>query len=139
MTYAARTVNSYLNHRKLGLDTDERRILITSLVEVMIKRKDEADATDHSTLAWLLLNIKEEERARSVVRDGPELDPSNQHCLKLADKLNLTGSVSEADQHTTIAGGHKRPLGQPMRSRRCPVASSPSHPPLPRSQPGRSQ
>ncbi len=44
-------------------------------------------ATDCSRLAWLYLNIGQEERARIVAFRGINLEPNNEHCLKLVRRL----------------------------------------------------
>ncbi len=88
ISYAAMRMNTHLQRQDLELDTDEKRILVGSLIDVMEARSDEADATDHSRLAWLLLNIGEPGRAKAVVQRGLKLDPSNAHCRKLRDRLS---------------------------------------------------
>jgi hypothetical protein len=90
VSYAATKVNEYLHDGGLELDTDEKRILIASLVRVMEDRLDEADATDHSRLAWLLINSKNSARARGIVQAGLDVDPTNPHCLKLKAGLSRT-------------------------------------------------
>jgi hypothetical protein len=72
----------------LGLDTDEKRILITSLIDAMSKRKSEADATDLSRLAWLLINVGQIDDAKFIVYEGLDIEPSNLHCQKLAERLS---------------------------------------------------
>ena len=87
ISFAASRVNSYLQQERLQVDTDEKRVMINSLVEVMESRIAEADATDHSRLAWLLMNIGDAKHARRVVDAGLKLDPTNFHCRKLRQRL----------------------------------------------------
>lgn len=89
VSYAATRVNSCLRDGLLQLDSDEKRILLTSLVDVVLARRDEADATDLSRLAWLLINLGRTREAKDVVQDGVELDPANSHCLNLASRLHV--------------------------------------------------
>ena len=87
VSWAALRVNTYLQRDLLSLDTDEKRILVGSLVEVMEARRDEANATDLSRLAWLLLNVGRAGEARRIAGAGLELDPTNRHCRNLSDRL----------------------------------------------------
>lgn len=89
VSYAATRVNSCLYDGLLQLDSDEKRILLTSLVEVMLARRDEADATDLSRLAWLLMHLGRTHEAKEVVETGVELDPGNSYCLNLATRLHV--------------------------------------------------
>jgi hypothetical protein len=89
VSYAATRVNAHLHDGVLELDTDEKRILVGSLVSIMEARRAEADATDLSRLAWLLMNIKRTRDAKEVVRDGMDLDPNNPHCQRLATRLHV--------------------------------------------------
>ncbi len=94
VSYAATRVNAHLADGALKLDTDEKRILITDLADVMIKRDGEATATDMSRLAWLLMNINRRADAKKIVLAGLERDPTNWHCQKLADKMKLKSTVN---------------------------------------------
>jgi hypothetical protein len=88
VSYATNQINGYLGGM-LDLDTDERRLLLTSLVEVMEKRRAEADATDLSGLAWLLIKLKQIPRAQQMIKAGLQLDPANPHILSLATKFDV--------------------------------------------------
>jgi hypothetical protein len=81
--------NTYLADGALELDTDQKRILIGSLIDAMERRLEEADATDHSRLAWLLMNVHRQADAKRVVQLGLELDPTSSHCRNLARRLKL--------------------------------------------------
>ena len=89
VSYAATRVNAHLADGALKLDTDEKRILITDLADVMIHRDSEATATDMSRLAWLLMNVNRKTDAKKIVLVGLEMDPTNSHCQKLADRMKL--------------------------------------------------
>lgn len=47
------------------------------------------DATNCSRLSWLFLNIGDSQKAQEYALYGLEKDPENEHCLKLAAKLNI--------------------------------------------------
>jgi hypothetical protein len=85
---AANRFNSLFNKdHSYSLDTDEKQIVVRKLAEVMESRIKEGDATDCSRLAWLYLNIHEKERARRFTELGLRLEPDNEYCQKLAEKL----------------------------------------------------
>jgi hypothetical protein len=79
-------------------DLKERRIeeswslevnqLIDRVAKVMERYIASLSATDCSSLAWLYLNIGQEDRAREVARRGIEIEPTNEHCLKLVRRLD---------------------------------------------------
>lgn len=91
VSYAATKINHYLREGDLAVDTTEKKVLVGALVTVMQRRVSEADATDHSRLAWLLLNTGQVSEARTVVRAGLELDPENQYCIRLKAKIGGAG------------------------------------------------
>jgi len=55
----------------------------------MRPRMAEANATDCSRLAWLLLRSGREDEAREWTLKGSNMDPDNEHCQSLADRLHL--------------------------------------------------
>lgn len=75
--------------REQFLDSDERRILVGRLAHLMDARRQDADATDLSRLAWLYLQLHDEEHAIEVAKEGLELDPFDEHCQKLKLRLGL--------------------------------------------------
>lgn len=92
VSYAAVTISAYLADHVLELDTDEKRILIGGLIDVMLRREKEANATDLSRLAWLLIYVGRRADAKQVVRVALDREPSNQHCRKLAHTLKVRSS-----------------------------------------------
>jgi hypothetical protein len=68
--------------------SEEVRLLIEKVARIMERRLKDLSADDCSRLAWLYLNIRNEDKARDVTREGIKKDPNNEHCLKLAEKLN---------------------------------------------------
>ena len=55
----------------------------------MEKNIEDAGANDLSRLAWLYLNNHNTEQARHYTQRGLKLDRGNDHCAKLAEKLNI--------------------------------------------------
>jgi hypothetical protein len=70
-------------------DSDEKRIVVQSLVDTMAKRRREANAVDLSRLAWLCLHLKDETMARQFTIQGLEQDQENVYCRRLAEKLHI--------------------------------------------------
>jgi len=83
---------NYINHQlaehrlELGSQVEG---LVTRLLKIAHSRFEEADATDCSRFAWLQVRSKRHGEARETVAHGLRLEPSNLHCLKLAEKLQL--------------------------------------------------
>jgi hypothetical protein len=72
-----------LTAREQFLDTEERRILVSRLANLMEAHLKEADATDLSRLAWLYLQMHDDERGFELAEAGLKLDPHNEYCQKL--------------------------------------------------------
>lgn len=84
---AANRINRSFSQHHQSLDTDEKRVVVKRLVEVMENRLDQADATDLSRLAWLSLHLRDEDRARRYTQRGKELDPFNIYISSLLDRF----------------------------------------------------
>lgn len=85
----ANRLNSLLRE-KLDLDTPERMILVRKLADVFEKRiKDPyISGKDCSRLAWLYLKLHEEKKAKKYAEMGLELEPENQYCQNIVDRLD---------------------------------------------------
>jgi NB-ARC domain len=83
---AANRVNGLLATHQF-LDSEERKLLVARVAAAMEDHVLEFDATDCSRLAWLFMRIRQEERARALVQDGLDMEPRNEYCLKLSEKL----------------------------------------------------
>lgn len=81
--------NQVFRQQFLPIATDERVILGTRLLNLAEVRIDEGNATDFSRVAWLALNLHDNIRAKKFTQEGLTLDPSNEYCTKLAQKLGL--------------------------------------------------
>ena len=64
------------------------RELLGRVIQAMEKRLPEMTATNCSRLAWLHLNVNNEERARDVAKKGLERESENEYCLNLIHKLD---------------------------------------------------
>lgn len=74
--------------RDLEPDQDRRNLLGLRLAKVCESRIHEANATDRSRVAWVMMQIGEHDQARKIVDVGLQMEPHNDHCLKLRARLN---------------------------------------------------
>lgn len=72
----------------------EIALLIEKVAVVMERHLGQLSATDCSRLAWLYLNIHQEDRAREIATEGLKRDPRNDHCLNLVRKLAVGGDAA---------------------------------------------
>ncbi len=84
---AANRINRSFSQHYQSLDTDEKRVVVKRLVELMECRLNEADATDLSRLAWLSLHLQDESRARRYTELGRELEPENIYIASLFERV----------------------------------------------------
>jgi hypothetical protein len=78
----------------VDVDVDERRTMarrIRSLLEGYVRH---ADATTFSRLAWLSLHVNDLEAAGQYTQRGLALEPYNQHCRRLAERLDIDAEGS---------------------------------------------
>jgi hypothetical protein len=92
LSSAANRLNRLLYARKITLDADEKRLMVHKLRSLMEARVGEANATDLSRLAWLCLRDQDEAAADRWVQEGLRLDPENEYCLRLKQKLDNEAS-----------------------------------------------
>lgn len=88
---AANRVNGLLVQHRGVLDSEERRLLVRRIIDTMERRAKEADAVACSRLAWLYMQLQDQARATSHVRRGLQLNPNDEHCLRLANRLEISG------------------------------------------------
>ena len=88
---AANQINNvYQELKQRGLtllDTLERRILVRKVADVMGQRLLELDATDCSRLAWLRMHLQDTPLALKAAQKGHAIDPQNEHCIRLLERL----------------------------------------------------
>ena len=68
--------------------SEQVRSYLERVAEVMEKRRSELSSTNCSRLAWLYLNIGNQDRALDVAKDGHGRDPANEHCQRLLQRLD---------------------------------------------------
>lgn len=84
-------VNSLFNQQFYVLDSEEKRIISQRLAEVMEDRiYSEGDATDCSRLAWLLVRLKNENKAKQIADYGLNIESENEYCKKFINRLNAS-------------------------------------------------
>jgi hypothetical protein len=88
ISFAANSVNNMLSTGDVDIEAQEKRLLIRDLVSTMAKRIDEGYATDRSRLAWLYLRLQEDIQALEHARRGLEIEPTNEHCTRLVERLS---------------------------------------------------
>ena len=94
LSNTANWLNSLLRENSLAMDSDEKRLLYRELAQLMERRKEEADATDLSRLAWLYLHLHDPDRASEIVEEGLAIDPENDHCNRLLNRLQPSAGAS---------------------------------------------
>ena len=62
--------------------------LLHKVIAAMERQLSKLTATDCSRLAWLYLNVKNDDRARDLARLGVDRDPSNEFCQNLVERLD---------------------------------------------------
>jgi NB-ARC domain-containing protein len=86
---AANDINRIIVQIGIVWRSEEKRIIVRQVAEVMEKRMelDDVSATDCSRLAWLFIHLRDDNKARILTKRGLELEPDNHHCQNLANKL----------------------------------------------------
>ncbi|MCI0357473.1 MAG: NB-ARC domain-containing protein [Planctomycetaceae bacterium] len=87
---AANRVNQPFVNQPFAFASEEKRILVGRLAELMEARTSEANGTDLSRLAWLCLHLKDAGRASKYADLGLTMEPDNQHLLKLKRRLETS-------------------------------------------------
>ncbi|MGE3979238.1 MAG: NB-ARC domain-containing protein, partial [Nitrospira sp.] len=87
---AANRLNQLLKEQYFRIDREDKRELAQRIAAVLEKRRSEADADDYSRMAWLAIHLDQEGVARDYVTAGLAIDQDNYHCLRLAQRLNMT-------------------------------------------------
>jgi hypothetical protein len=87
LSITANRLNQLLKDQVLAVEREERKVLATRLLSALARRQSEANASDLSRMAWLALNIGDEDSAFKYASVGSELDPNNPHCYKLLERI----------------------------------------------------
>lgn len=84
---SANKVNAIFKQKDISYAVEEKRVMIEILINKLEARKNEANADDYSRLAWLHMNLQNEDRAKEICRMGLEIDCNNEHCIKLHNRF----------------------------------------------------
>ena len=84
---AINRVNSLMQDLRNNMDREDLQALLGHLGQTAEKRIGEGDATDCSRLAWLFLNLRDRAKATYYTNRGLALEPSNEYCLGLRQRL----------------------------------------------------
>ena len=68
-------------------ETEEKRELVKPVAEALQLAFARLDAVDLSRLAWLYFHLGDATKAFTAVERGHEIDPENEHCERLFDRL----------------------------------------------------
>lgn len=88
---AANRINCLLVENRGVLDSEEKRVLVRRMAGALEARSNELDATACSRLAWLHLHLMDQQRAGAYTRRGLKMDENNEHCVRLAERLQIEG------------------------------------------------
>jgi len=69
------------------LEKEHKRDLARRMLQLMVKREDEATAEDFARMAWLSLHLHNEDEARRLVACGDKLDSENRYIDNLKSRL----------------------------------------------------
>jgi len=86
---AANKINNLFSTKRLSLDSEEKRILVTRLAKVMALRMNEATPDDYSRIAYLYLHLQNQAEAKRMTSEGLNLDCENSHLNRLANRLGI--------------------------------------------------
>jgi tetratricopeptide (TPR) repeat protein len=85
----ANRLNALLREHEFEVAKEEKRDFANRLLSVLESRRADASGDDFSRMAWLALHTDQQGKAVEFTRAGLELDPDNQHCLGLKERLRL--------------------------------------------------
>ena len=84
---AVNRFNSIVRQPSFEFEHDDKSQIVQLLILLMEQRDSEADATDFSRLGWLHMHNNQLIKAESAARRGLEIDPDNEHCIKLLIRI----------------------------------------------------
>jgi energy-coupling factor transporter ATP-binding protein EcfA2 len=87
---AANRINNHIYNDYDARIDDYKGEMLAIIIKVFKSKTDECGATDLSRLGWLLLNNSDSEEAEKVVAKGLSIDPDNNYCQRLMERLNNT-------------------------------------------------
>ncbi len=87
-SYVGNFLNGYYSERRDAYPEYRWTALMRPVAEALWGERDNLEGTDWSRLAWLELNLGDEEGAKRAVQLGLEIEPDNTHLANLDSKLN---------------------------------------------------
>ncbi len=93
LSNASNRINNYYFNNPEAKSVEYKQLLLDKVIKIMIQRIREGGATDYSRLAWLLINNNKEKMALEMVEKGLQIDPYNEHCQKLYNKIRLMNNI----------------------------------------------
>ena len=87
--YDVSNTANLLNRRytELALPVDAKRQLAQTMLDRLEARISEAKADDLSRMAWLAIHLVQTDKAQEFAFRGLSMEPGNEHCLNIADRL----------------------------------------------------
>jgi hypothetical protein len=85
---SAERINRLCYEHRLDFERDSKEVL-RRVIDAFETKASQATAIDLSRLAWLYLQLRDEDGARRAVRRALRLDSGNYHVRNLAEKLRL--------------------------------------------------
>jgi NB-ARC domain-containing protein len=89
LSNTANRLNQFLRDHGLEIDKEQKRDLAGRISAVLDARRGEAAAGDLSRMAWLAIQLGQKSTARDYVKAGLEMDPDNNHLIKLGPGLGI--------------------------------------------------
>jgi len=96
VAFAANKMNGWLRRQRVDLTADDKRVLVSPLIEVMERRSDESDAKAFSRLAWLYVNVGQPHMGLAAAERGLALDPDQVDCMSFVEKMRRPGPPRSA-------------------------------------------
>ncbi len=84
---AVNRFNSIVRQPSFEFGHDDKSQIVQLLILLMEQRDIEADAIGFSRLGWLHMHNNQLIKAESAARRGLEIDPDNEHCINLLNRI----------------------------------------------------
>lgn len=97
--HVAFELSRYISDRKVEIPKTRRGVYLASVRSHMERISGELDATGLSRLAWLFLLEGKEERAWHYANLGHTKEATNEHCLKILNRLRDQGFDPQRGTH----------------------------------------
>ena len=89
LSSTANKLNRVLKDQGQDMEKKQKHDLADRLATALRERKQEADATDLSRMAWLEFHRGQKSYAQEYVMDGLDIDSNNIHLQNLANRLGI--------------------------------------------------